>query len=168
MKRTILVSLLLGMLLSCTCAFAQNGKTIYNRYSDMEGVEAVYISPAMFKLLRNVPAMEVSTKGGESVNLGKIVQSLTGFYLLSTANEKVGGQLLGDVDKFVSKGQYEHLMEVKDSGETMNMYIVADGKDTIASIVMVTRSGSEASFLCMDGSMSREDIEALIEKINSN
>ena len=30
-------------------AFAQDGKSIYKKYSDAENVSAVYISPAMFR-----------------------------------------------------------------------------------------------------------------------
>ncbi|MBR2063830.1 MAG: DUF4252 domain-containing protein, partial [Bacteroidales bacterium] len=38
------------VLLFSVGAYAQEGKRLYNKYSDTEGVSAVYISPAMFKL----------------------------------------------------------------------------------------------------------------------
>ena len=46
MKRIIL-SLL--FMLASFAVFAQSGRAIYNRYSDAEGVSAVYISPQMFR-----------------------------------------------------------------------------------------------------------------------
>ena len=46
MKRFILIAL---AALFGAGAFAQDGKSIYNKYSEAENVSAVYISPAMFR-----------------------------------------------------------------------------------------------------------------------
>ena len=71
MKKFILIALaaLIG-----TSALAQAGKSIYNKYSEAEGVSAVYISPAMFKLMMKIPDIALE---GESVNLGPIIKTLT-------------------------------------------------------------------------------------------
>ena len=50
MKKIIAISV---MLLIAVGAFAQEGKRLYNKYSAQEGVSAVYISPAMFKLMKS-------------------------------------------------------------------------------------------------------------------
>ena len=60
-------------------AWAQDGKGIYNKYSDNEEVSAVYISSSMFKLMGKVPDMEV---GEGSINLGSIIKNLNSMYLL--------------------------------------------------------------------------------------
>ena len=52
-------------------------------------------------------------------------------------------------------------MEAKDNGEVMRMYTVGDDK-VVNSLVMLSRDGSETSFICLDGTMPREQLEALI------
>ena len=49
MKRIIIIATLL---LASISAFAQSGKSIYQKYSDAENVSAVYISSAMFRMNR--------------------------------------------------------------------------------------------------------------------
>ena len=80
MKRIIVI---LAALLLSISAFAQNGKNIYQKYSDAEGVTAVYISPAMFRLIGTIPDLEV---GEDKVNLTPIIQALTGFYIIDSEN----------------------------------------------------------------------------------
>ena len=43
-----------ALLLSLSAA-AQNGKSIYQKYSDAENVSAVYVSPAMFRMIGRIP-----------------------------------------------------------------------------------------------------------------
>ena len=152
MKRMIIIA---ALLLSFICASAQDGKSIYQKYSDSEGVSAVYISPAMFRLMGKIPDMEVE---GKDVNLAPIIQTLTGLYIINTEDPKIIASLKKDVDKFISGGKYELLMEAKDSGDIVRMYTV--GTETIVdSFVMIAVEPDETSFICIDGKMKREDLE---------
>lgn len=152
MKRMIIIA---ALLLSFICASAQDGKSIYQKYSDSEGVSAVYISPAMFRLMGKIPDMEVE---GKDVNLAPIIQTLTGLYIINSENPEIIGNLKKDVDKFISGGKYELLMEAKDSGDIVRMYTV--GTETIVdSFVMIAVEPDETSFICIDGKMKREDLE---------
>ena len=47
---------------------AQDGRSIYNKFSDEPGVSAVYISPSMFKLIGKIPAIDLGD-GGEKVDI---------------------------------------------------------------------------------------------------
>ena len=76
MKKTIVIA---AMMLFSLCGFAQTAKSIYNRYSEAEKVSAVYISPAMFKLMGSIPAFELVD---EDVNITPIINSLEGRYIL--------------------------------------------------------------------------------------
>lgn len=144
-----------ALLLSFICASAQNGKSIYQKYSDSEGVSAVYISPAMFRLMGKIPDMEVE---GKDVNLAPIIQTLTGLYIINSEDPEIIGNLKKDVDKFISGGKYELLMEAKDSGDIVRMYTV--GTETIVdSFVMIAVEPDETSFICIDGKIKREDLE---------
>ena len=51
--------ILVLMLLVSVSAFAQNGRSLYNKFSDLPDVEAVYISPAMFRLIGKIPDVEM-------------------------------------------------------------------------------------------------------------
>ena len=155
---------ILVMLAVSVAAFAQNGRSLYNKYSDNENVEAVYISPAMFRLIGKIPDVQME---GESVNFGPIIKTLTGLYILSITDEGLAANLADDVNRFINKGQYELLMEAKDNGEVMRLYTVGDDK-IVNSLVMLAREGTETSFICIDGDMPRDQLEELIAEAAKN
>ena len=160
MKRLFFLA---AMLLLTISSFAQDGKSIYQKYSDSEDISAVYVSPAMFKLIGRLPDIEMNS--GE-VNFYPIIKSLTGLYIINSSNKNINAQLYADVEKFIKSGRYELLMEAKDSGEAVRMYTV--GNDAVVnSFVMVARDGDETTFICIDGNMNRTDLEKLLaESIN--
>jgi len=151
----ILAALLLGI-----SSFAQNGKNIYQKYSDAEGVTAVYISPAMFRLIGSIPDLEL---GDESVNIAPLIQALSGFYIIDSENPDINGRLRTEVERFIGNGKYEMLMEVKESGETVRMYTMGNEK-TVEGFVMLAAEADGVTFICLDGQMPRKDFEALIAK----
>lgn len=139
-------------------ALAQSGRDIYNKYSDEAGVSAVYVSPAMFRLIGKIPDIEMEDS---KVNFSSIIKSMSGFYIISTENTVVADDLYSDVKKFIQKGDFELLMEAKDDGEVMRMYTAGDDK-TVSSFVMLARDEAEVSFIAFDGRMDREELEILI------
>ncbi|MCR5351555.1 MAG: DUF4252 domain-containing protein [Bacteroidales bacterium] len=157
MKRIFFLTAIL-LILSTFSAFAQNGKSIYQKYSDAEDVSAVYISPAMFRLIGRIPDLEINDS---DVNLAPVVRTLTGMYVLNSENQAINASLRGDVERFIKGGRYELLMEAKDSGEIVRMYTVGNNK-TIESFVMLAVDGDETTFVCLDGQMPREETEKLI------
>lgn len=155
MKRLFFLA---AMLLLTISSFAQDGKSIYQKYSDSEDISAVYVSPAMFKLIGRLPDIEMNS--GE-VNFYPIIKSLTGLYIINSSNKNINAQLYADVEKFIKSGRYELLMEAKDSGEAVRMYTV--GNDAVVnSFVMVAKDGEETTFICIDGNMNRTDMEKLL------
>jgi hypothetical protein len=98
MKKAIIIA---AVMMMAVTSFAQSGKSIYNKYSDSEGISAVYISPAMFRMMGTIPSMDIE---GYDVEIGSIVQSLTGMYILNSENKKINDALKADVEKFISKG----------------------------------------------------------------
>ena len=100
MKRIIIIATLL---LASISAFAQSGKSIYQKYSDAENVSAVYISSAMFRMIGKIPDLNVE---GSEVNLAPIIQSLSGLYIISSENPKINSQIKADAEKFINGGEY--------------------------------------------------------------
>ena len=157
MKRIII---LFAALLLTVSAFAQNGKSIYQKYSDAENVSAVYVSPAMFRLIGQIPDLEV---GDDNVNLTPVIRSLSGLYILNSENETVNGSLRADAERFINSGKYELLMEAKDSGEVVRMYTLGNDR-TIEGFVMLAAEANEVTFICLDGQMPRKEFEDLISQ----
>ncbi|MBP5720317.1 MAG: DUF4252 domain-containing protein [Bacteroidales bacterium] len=155
MKR---IAILAALLLTTIASFAQNGKSIYQKYSEAEGVSAVYISPAMFRLIGKIPELSVE---GEDINLAPVIQSLSGLYLIDSENPKINAELKAEAERFVSSGRYELLMEAKDAGEIVRMYTVGDDK-TVNGFVMIADEANETTFIYLDGKMNRDDLENLL------
>ena len=55
MKRILILTALLFTTLT---VFAQNGKGIYQKYAGNEGVSAVYVSSAMFRMIGKIPDLK--------------------------------------------------------------------------------------------------------------
>ena len=151
---------LAALLLLTFTSFAQDGKSIYNKYSEAESVSAVYISPAMFRLIGKIPNIQVENS---DVNLYPIIQALSGMYLISSENPRINAEIKADANRFLEKNKYELLMEAKDGGETVRICTL--GKDIITGFVLLAFQQDECTFISLDGKMRREDLERLIAEI---
>ncbi|MBP5675659.1 MAG: DUF4252 domain-containing protein [Bacteroidales bacterium] len=161
MKKLYIILILLLVSLS---AIAQDGRALYTKYSDLPGVEAVYISSAMFRLIGKIPEVEMN---GEDVDLAPIIKSLKGFYILSTEDKATGNDLYADVTRRLDRGEYELLMEAKEDGEVMRLYTAGDDF-TVRSFIMLTRDASEVTFMGLDGEMPRDQLEDIVMKAVEN
>ena len=155
MKKIIVFA---ALLLGSIFASAQNGKQIYQKYSDEPNVSAVYVSPAMFRLIGKLPDIQA---GDGDVNLTPVVQALTGLYIISSENPDLNARIAKDVRKFIEKGTFELLMEAKEDGEKMTMYTCGDDK-TVISFIMLAEDGEEVTFICLDGKLDRTKLEEIM------
>ena len=159
MKKIIAISV---MFLMAVGAFAQEGKRLYNKYSDQEGATAVYISPTMFKLMGQLPDINVETADGKKMDMAPLVRSFSGFYMLRFEKKSTASaELNKEVTAMVNKGSFELLMEVKDSGSTIRMYTMGDEK-VVNSFVCIVNEEDGMMFFSLEGSMNRSDVEKLI------
>jgi hypothetical protein len=158
MKRITLLVAALFMLTANICA--QDSKGIYNKYSDNDEVSAVYISAAMFKLMGKVPNMDV---GNGSMNIGAIIKNLDCMYILDCDDPDVSANIKSDVNKYISKYKFELLMEIKDRGEVVRIY-TAGSEKTVTQFVMTAAEADAYTLICLDGTMSRADLEKMIAK----
>ena len=146
--------------LVCMTGFAQNAaKDIYTRYSGREGVSSVYVSPAMFKLIRKLPDLSVS---GENVNLTNIVKELEGLYILNTDEGSLGKALSEDAEKMIRSGKLEVMMEANEGGTKTRMY-VAEKDGIVSELVLYTKEPGEVTLISVCGKMRMEDLAGLLE-----
>ena len=155
MKKIIVIA---AFMLAAISSYAQDGRSIYQKYSDADNISAVYVSPAMFRLMGRIPDIQT---GDSNVNLTPIIKGLNGLYIISSENREINGRLSKDVGKFINSGTYELLMEAKDSGEKVTMYTCGDDK-TVTSFVLLADEGSSLTFICLDGRMDRDKLEELL------
>lgn len=152
------ISLIATLFLLSIAALAQDGKSIYNKYSDEKNVSAVYISPSMFRLMGSIP--DIDMPDGD-INLSPYIKEMSGMYLIDSENPKINASLAEDAQKMISKGRYELLMEAKDDVERVRIYIVPEG-EFITSFVMTATEADECMFISIEGKMLRKDLEKLL------
>ena len=150
------------MLLMTVGAFAQEGKRLYNKYSDQDGVSAVYISPTMFKLIGQLPDINIESADGRKMDMAPLVRSFSGFYMLSFEKKSAASEeLYKEVTAMVNKSNFELLMEVKEDGSTIRMYTLGDEK-VVNSFVCIINEDDQTMFFCLEGTMNRSELEKLM------
>lgn len=157
MKKTILAALLL--IAALLPLKAQKALNLYNKYSDEKGMSAVYISPAMFRLIGRVPSIHMDN----DVDISPIIKNLNGMYVLNCEDPVLAQSLRDDVDRYMNSGKYELLMEAKEDGEVTRMYTVGNDK-IIKSFVLLSVEPGETSFISFEGEIPRDKLEDAIAK----
>ena len=158
MKKIIAAAAVL--LVSAATLLAQNPKSLYRKYSDMKDVTAVYISPAMFRLIGHLPEVKAA---GDDVDLSPVIRSLSGMYIINCEKPSVANQLIDEVEGYLDSGAYELLMEAKEDGDLTRMYTVGD-EETVRSFVLLNIEPDEATFISIEGNIPREALEQMIVK----
>ena len=159
MKKIMIIAV---MLLMAVGAYAQEGKRLYNKYSDMDGVSAVYISPTMFRLMGQLPDLDVEMSDGQKMDIAPLVRSFSGFYMLSFEQKSAASaELYKEVTAMVNKSNFELLMEVKEDGSTIRMYTLGDEK-VVNSFVCIINEDDQTMFFSLEGTMNRSELEKLM------
>lgn len=159
MKKIMIIAV---MLLMAVGAYAQEGKRLYNKYSDMDGVSAVYISPTMFRLMGKLPDLDVEMSDGQKMDIAPLIRSFSGFYMLSFEKKSAASEeLYKEVTAMVNKSNFELLMEVKEDGSTIRMYTLGDEK-VVNSFVCIINEDDQTMFFCLEGTMNRSELEKLM------
>ena len=94
MKKILSAAIAL-LIISVSSLSAQNVQKMYERYSGEKGVSAVYISPAMFRLMKSLPVMEI---GDEDVQMAQMIRSFNGMYILDVENPDISRKMSEEVN----------------------------------------------------------------------
>ena len=158
MKKIII--LLLAFAVSMVSSAAQNSKKkIYSEYSGKPGVSAVYISPAMFKLIKTVPDIEINS---QEVNFSRFIKTLEGMYILNSSDQDIASRLAKDVESELRYGKHELLMEAIEENQTTRIYIVQN--DSIVSdLILLSREGHSTSYISITGEMPLDELSKMIK-----
>lgn len=157
MKRFLLV---FSAILLASSIFAQSNNSIYNKYSGKQGVSSVYISPSMFKMMKSLPEVEIYDD--KDVHFEQIIKSFEGMYVIEVENVALVKSMISDVESMIAKGNLELLMEVKESDETVRIYVEKDG-DMFKKFIMLEREDDSATFISIDAQMPQEAVAELLK-----
>lgn len=157
MKRFLLV---FSAILLASSIFAQSNNTIYNKYSGKQGVSSVYISPSMFKMMKSLPEVEIYDD--KDVHFEQIIKSFEGMYVIEVENVALVKSMISDVESMIAKGNLELLMEVKESDETVRIYVEKEG-DMFKKFIMLEREDDSATFISIDAQMPQESVAELLK-----
>ena len=161
MRRAILTIII--SLVAIT-AFGQDYKTIYQKYSDDDRVTAVYISPAMFKMIGKLPEVRIEDNG---LDLAPMIKSMTGFYMLQTEDSSLAEKISKDVTRIVGGAKFETLMEIKDKGQKVNILSLGDDQ-FLKSLLLTVFDSGESMFIGIDGLMNRADVENAVATVSKD
>lgn len=145
-------------------AYAQDYKTIYQKYSDDDRVTAVYISPAMFKMIGKLPEVRIEDNG---LDLAPMIKSMTGFYMLQTEDSSLAEKISKDVTRIVGGAKFETLMEIKDKGQKVNILSLGDDQ-FLKSLLLTVFDSGESMFIGIDGLMNRADVENAVATVSKD
>lgn len=158
MKKIII--LLLAFAVSIVSSAAQNSKKkIYSEYSGKPGVSAVYISPAMFKLMKTVPDIEINS---QEVNFSRFIRTLEGMYILNTSDQDIASRLAKDVESELRYGKHELLMEAIEENQTTRIYIVQN-ESIVSDLILLSRDGHSTSYISLTGEMPLDELSKMIK-----
>ena len=157
MKRFLLV---FSAILLASSIFAQSNNAIYNKYSGKQGVSSVYISPSMFKMMKSLPEVEIYDD--KDVHFEQIIKSFEGMYVIEVENVALVKSMISDVESMIAKGNLELLMEVKESDETVRIYVEKEG-DMFKKFIMLEREDDSATFISIDAQMPQEAVAELLK-----
>lgn len=147
-----------ALLITAVCVSAQTSRSLYKKYSGQKGVSAVYISPAMFRLIGHIPDIEMNDG---DVNLSPIIRNLSGMYILNTEDSVIGDRIISDVEKLLDAGNFELLMEASEEGELTRMFTVGDDR-SVKSFVLLAIEPDETSFISFEGDIPRSEFEKVV------
>ena len=154
MKKIIVTAI---AILMAVAMFAQNGESIYRKYSGKPGVTGVYISPAMFRMMGSLPLEEMV----DGQDLAPLIKQMNSFYLIEVSDAAIAGEVEADVRRLLSSNKFELLMEVKDEGNTVKMMSLTEG-DYVKSFVISCIEENETVFICLDGDILKSDLDNFI------
>ena len=157
MKRFLLV---FSAILLASSIFAQSNNSIYNKYSGKQGVSSVYISPSMFKMMKSLPEVEIYDN--KDLHFEQIIKSFEGMYVIEVENIALVKSMISDVESMIAKGNLELLMEVKESDETVRIYVEKEG-DMFKKFIMLEREDDSATFISIDAQMPQEAVAELLK-----
>lgn len=152
MKRTYIITLLLSL-----CSFVGYAQdSLFDKFSEMEGISSVYISKTMLSMMPDVEA--------DGIQIGKIANKLESIQILSCEKPALIDQLRKETAFISPKNGYEELMRMKEDGERINIYLKELKSGQKEFVLRIDDKNDEFTIIVITGSLTTEEIKSIIDK----
>ncbi len=135
-------------------SFAQ--KALFDKYAEMDNVESVYISKAMFQMMPNIETKDINLK-----NMKGKIESLQ---ILNTENKQKADLMRKDFSGLITK-QHEELMRVKGNDTKATFYARKNG-EIINELIMIASTEKQFTVIQLLGSFTLQDIQEITSTLN--
>ena len=137
----------------------------FDKFEDIEGVTSVIVNQKAFSLMSKI--------GSESdEEYLSLIQNIESLKVFATESAEVAKKMEAEVKKYLSSGNLEELMRVKDGGSNVIIY-VKEGKseDFVKELFMFVKDGGENSdkesvIISLTGDIDLKQISKLTDKMD--
>jgi hypothetical protein len=137
----------------------------FDKFEDIEGVTSVIVNQKAFSLMSKI--------GSESdEEYLSLIQNIESLKVFATESMEVAKQMETEAKKYLSSGNLEELMRVKDGGSNVVIY-VKEGKseDFVKELFMFVKDGDDNSdkecvIVSLTGDIDLKQISKLTEKMD--
>ena len=147
------------------------GNYVYNRWCDMDDVNAVYVSPQLFKMMKTLPAMELNHR---KIDFTPIIKDLKGLYMLELASMTKDGKykysrnstdrgLRRDIRDYLDDHHYVTLMENRKNPVITRLFWATDGTMVNGFVLVELDNDFDSGrFICLEGQIPQDKFENMI------
>ncbi len=146
MKRSYIIILLLSL---CSFTWAQSSR--FEKLSDMEGVASVTISKAMFRMMQEV--------GGKNNPVNDISSKIESLMLLRCSEDEVIPKFKQEIIFLNEKNGYEKLMNVKEEGEKVTIYMKSMKSGLKEFVVLVEHDEGSLELIVITGKLTLDEVK---------
>jgi len=158
MKRIILIALTVTF---PALMMAQNSAVdkLFNKYQGKEGVTTVKIGPELFQVMK---AMDIEEIEDQDFPLDKV----SSVKILTIEEEEgyEGVNFYDEIKNDLDVSKFAEVMTVNDGGETVRIWMKADGK-TMSEFLLIV-GGDDNVLIYVTGNFNMDDLEGLAESFD--
>lgn len=149
MKRILLI-----LLIALTVTVGRAQDALFSKYENTPGVETVFISKAMFRMM---PNLRVGPK-----NIGKIVSKLDRLQILNCERPSMVRTITDNAAAIYRRERYEIVMQANSDGERTTIYMKSRGRGK-NEFALLNVEKDEVSIINLLGNVSLEDIKQITD-----
>lgn len=140
----------------------QNNDELFNKLSDIKGVEVVYVSKALFGM---IGSMDIAGMNAGGIDIKDIIGKLESLQVFTAEESNAIKKMKMESDKLIKNGKYETLMFVKDE-ESKTVFYMNKINNIKSELLMISEEPSEISIIRFIGNFTLRDLQQLTKKDN--
>ena len=148
------IFMICSLVLLSISLYAQDIRSIMNKYGKVENVELVNVNNFMLTVARTLADKESK----------QVLKKITGIKVLTADKTADVTNLISDINNATTRQNYEKVVEVRDKGETVNIYFKELSKNKTELLVVNNEKSGTINLILISGNITPEEFE----KLNNN